>query len=86
MKKTLEALWQDCFLEKCAIVDSDEERNLTKKAIELRERVNETLNEEQAAAVDRYLDALCQIDALFIKKAFVTGCEFAVSFLFEAKS
>ena len=41
------------------------------------------LNGEQANAVEKYVDALCDMQALFAKKAFVKGCEFAVSFLLE---
>ena len=35
-------------------------------------------------AVEKYVDALCDLEALFVKKAFLKGCEFAVSFLLEA--
>jgi len=36
--------------------------------------------------VEKYVDALCDLEALFVKKAFLKGCEFAVSFLLETGS
>ena len=41
--------------------------------------------DEQKDAVERFVDALSNAEALFAKKAFIKGCEFAVSFLREAK-
>ena len=64
--------------------DTDEERKLTKKTAQLHEEANALLNKDQKAAVEKYVDALCDIEALFVKKAFFRGCEFAVSFLLEA--
>ena len=34
-------------------------------------------------ALEEYVDALCDIEALFAKKAFFKGCEFSTSFLLE---
>ena len=84
MKQTLERLWNEYLLDKCASIDTDEERNLTKQAVELHEKANILLNKDQKDAVEKYVDALCDIEALFAKKAFFKGCEFAVSFLLEA--
>ena len=84
MKETLERLWNEYLLDECAIIDTDEERNLTKKTVELHEKANTLLNKDQKDAVEKYVDALCDIEALFVKKAFLKGCEFAVSFLLEA--
>lgn len=86
MKQTLEKLWNDYLLDECALIDTDEERMLTKKVAELHERANILLNKDQQDAVGKYVDALCDIEALFVKKAFCKGCEFAVSFLFEARN
>lgn len=83
MKEILEKLWNEYFLDECAAIDSDEERNLTKKAAELHEEANTLLNKDQRAAVEKYVDSLCNIETLFVKKAFLKGCEFAVSFLLE---
>ena len=84
MKETLEKLWNEYLLDECSAIDTDEERSLTKKTAELHEKANTLLNNAQKDAVEKYVDALCDIEALFAKKAFLKGCEFAVSFLAEA--
>jgi alpha-galactosidase len=84
MKETLEKLWMEYLSEECCIIDTDEERELTKKTADLHQKANGLLNKEQAEAVDNYADALCEMEAFYVKKAFVKGCEFAVSFLLEA--
>ena len=84
MRETLEKLWNEYLLDECAVINSDEERNLTQKTAELHEKANALLNREQKEAVEKYVDVLCDIEALFVKKAFLKGCEFAVSFLLEA--
>ena len=83
MKATLEKLWNEYLSDECAAMDTEEERELTKKAVELHEKANVLLNKEQQDAVEKYVDALCEVEALFVKKAFFKGCEFAVSFLSE---
>lgn len=84
MKETMEKLWDEYLADKCAVIDTDEERALTKKVVELHEKANALLEKNQEDAVERYVDALCDLEALFAKKAFFTGCEFAVSFLLES--
>ncbi len=84
MKETLEKLWNEYLSEECAAVDTDEGKRLAKKAVELHKKANALLNKDQEDAVEKYVDALCDIEALFVKKAFFKGCEFAVSFLLEA--
>ena len=86
MKETLEKLWNDYLLEECAVLDTDEERALTKKTAELHEKANALLNKDQQDAVQEFVDALCDIESLFVKKAFFKGCEFSVSFLLEARN
>jgi len=86
MKKTLENLWEGYLLEECAAINTDEERELTRKTAELHEKANALLNKEQADSVEKYVDALCDVEAVFAKKAFLKGCEFAVAFLLEAIS
>ena len=81
MKETIEKLWNEYFSEQCAEINTKEERNLTRKAVELHEKVNALLNEEGKNALEEYVDALCDIEALFARKAFCKGCEFAISFL-----
>ena len=86
MKETLEKLWNEYLMDECAAIDTDEERLLTKKTVDLHEKANTLLNKEQADAVEQYVDALCDIEALFVKKAFCKGCEFAVSLFLEAQN
>lgn len=81
MKETIEKLWNEYFSEQCVEINTEEERNLTRKAVELHEKVNALLNEEGKNALEEYVDALCDIEALFARKAFCKGCEFAISFL-----
>ena len=86
MKTTLEKLWNEYLSGECAEIDTDEERELMKKAVELHEKANALLNAEQKDAVEKYVDALCDTESVFVKKAFFKGCEFSVSFLLEARN
>ncbi|MBQ3482573.1 MAG: hypothetical protein IJA78_00165 [Clostridia bacterium] len=86
MKTTLEKLWNEYLLNECAYIDTDEEGNLAKRAVELHEKANTLLNKDQRDAVKKYVEILYDIEALFVKKAFFKGCEFSVSFLFEARN
>ena len=83
MKEKLEKLWHEYLLDECAVLDTDEERNLTKRTADLHEKATSLLNKEQSDAVEKYVDALCNIEDLFAKKAFLKGCEFAASFILE---
>ena len=84
MRRRLENLWTDYLLDECAALESEEERELLKKASNRRENANKLLSKEQIEAVDEYVEALCIINACFAKKAFLKGCEFSASFLIEA--
>ena len=84
MKETLEKLWEEYLLDECAVMETEEERDLTKKALALHEKANALLHKEQQEIIEKYVDALYDLNALFVKKAFCRGCEFAVSFLLEA--
>lgn len=86
MKETLEKLWTEYLLDECAAIDTDEERILAKKSLELHEKANAMLDKNQQSAVEEYLDTLYEMEALFVKKAFCRGCEFTASFLFEARN
>ena len=83
MKDTLEKLWNKCFFEECATIDSNEERTLLKKASEIHEAANSLLTQMQREAVEKYVDALYEIQGFIVKKAFFKGCELAASFLLE---
>lgn len=82
-EKTLDMLWNEYFAEKCAVIETEEERRLAKEAVELHKMANELLTEEQSDAIDKYIDTLCAIHSSFSKKAFCMGCEVAASFLLE---
>ena len=83
MKKILEKLWDEYLSNECAVIDTDEERALAGEAVRLHEGVNNSLSLEQQKAVEEYIDALCDIEGLFVKKAFFSGCKFATAFLLE---
>lgn len=84
MKKTLEKLWNEYLMDECSDIETEEERTLMSKTADLYKAATDMLNEEQKVAVEKFTDSLCDLEALFIKKAFCKGCEFSVSFLFEA--
>ena len=83
MKEKLTDLWDNYLSDKCAVLNTEEERKLTKKALELHDAANELLNSEQKTAIEAYIDALCDVNAIFAKKAFLKGCELSVSFIWE---
>ena len=83
MKETLELLWKEYFAEKCATIETDEERALIKKAVERHKEVSEMLSKEENDAVEKYVEVLYEAQASFNKKAFFKGCKFAASFILE---
>ena len=86
MRKLVEKLWDEYFYEECSRINTEEEKVLIKKAAEMHEAVNELLTNEQSKAVENFVDTLCEIQDSFVKSAFLKGCEFAASFLFEVES
>ena len=84
MRSTLEKLWNEYLMDECSYIDTEEERMLVSKTADLHKVATNMLSEEQKDAVEKFTDSLCDLEALFIKKAFCKGCEFSVSFLFEA--
>ena len=84
MKLTLEKLWNEYFSDACSLIHTTEERELMKNTVRMHEKLNLLINKEQQDAVEKYVDALQDVESLFIKKAFLKGCEFATSFLIEA--
>ncbi len=83
-EKTLEKLWDEYLSDECSAIKTNEEKLLAKGAIEKHKIINELLTKEQNEAVEKYIDAICEIQGSLTKKAFFKGCEFAVSFLIEA--
>lgn len=86
MKETLEKIWNDYFADECARMESKQEKALAKQAINLHNVANDLLSKEQRDAIEKYVDILCDINTSYARKAFVTGCKFATSFLFEARN
>ena len=85
MKQTLEKLWNEYFATECATLDTDEERTLLKKASEMHRKASKALSETQSDTIEKYIELLYEIQYSFGKKAFCKGCEFAASFLLEAR-
>jgi len=85
MEKALEKLWYNYLLDECGVINTEEERLAVRKSAELHEKANLLLTDEQKDAVEKFVDALSNAEALFAKKAFIKGCAFAVSFLREAR-
>ena len=83
MKEALDKLWSEYLSDECAVMDTDEERYLTKKTAELHEKANALLNTEQKAAMEKYVDVLQSLDDLFVRKAFFKGCEFTFAFFWK---
>ncbi|MBE6644072.1 MAG: hypothetical protein E7612_01680 [Ruminococcaceae bacterium] len=72
MRLTLEKLWNEYFAEECAAVNTNEERVLAKKVVEMHKLANELLTNEQRQAVERYVEAQYEIQGSFGKKAFLS--------------
>ncbi len=83
MNGILEKLWDDYFCEECAPINTEEERELTKKTAALHKKATKLLTKKQERAVEEYMDALIDLEAFFVKKAFFKGCEVTASFLLE---
>ena len=83
--ETLESLWNEVFSEKCAAIDTEEEKELLKKAGEMHGKVISLLTKEQCDMLDQYVDAVYETQEGFIKKAFFKGCKFAASLCLETK-
>ena len=84
MKEILEKLWNEYFAEECAVIETVEEKEHTKNAIELHRAANELLTKEQSNAVEKYVDELLKVQNSFVKKAFFKGCKLTASFFLEA--
>lgn len=84
MKKSLEKLWEEYFWDECSTIKTDEERLLLRRVAELRETVNALLDQDQQLAVEKYVEAVYDLEALLMKNAFFKGCAFARSFILES--
>ncbi len=84
MKNILEKLWDEYFSEECAVLDTEEEKELISLTAEVHSAANELLNKEQRERVEKFVETLHKMHGISLKKAFCKGCEFAAAFLLEA--
>ncbi len=84
MGKTMEKLWADYMEGECSAMDTEEELALARMAAKKRKVLDDLMEERQRNAVEAYVEAVCELNAFFAKKAFVNGCRLAASFLLEA--
>lgn len=75
-----EQLWDEYFAEKCAAIETEEEKALIKRTIEKHNDVNAILTDAQKKAVEQYAETVYEMQGLLAKKAFFMGFEFARSF------
>lgn len=83
MKKLLDDLWDGYFSEECSVIDDEKERELIRRLDDLHKKMNDLMTNEQTDAVEKYIEALYDVQNTFIKKAFFKGCKFTLSFMFE---
>lgn len=83
MKDTIKKLWCDYMADECGRLESDEEKELTAIALELHDKAHAELNKKQSESIEKYIDALLELEALHHIKAFSKGLEFGISFFLE---
>ena len=81
MRATMEKLWVEYASQECAIMDTEEERTLAKRALESYDAAKKTLSPSQRDAIERYVDALCELQGYAVRRAFLCGGELATLFL-----
>ena len=84
MENFLEELWNEYFAEKCAVIETKEERALMKAASEMHKKINTLLPKEEIKIVEKYTEVLYEIQSISNRKAFFKGCEFTISFSLES--
>ena len=84
MREILEKLWNEYFAEECAVIDTEEEGTLIRKAAEMHQKANELLTKEQSDALEKCIEALYEAQSFCVKKAFFKGVKLAIAFFFEA--
>ena len=83
MKKLFDKLWNGFFAEECASSNTEEERVIAKKVIEIRKTLDKLLTPEQLETAQKYIDALYEMQSFSVKKAFLTGLDFGASLMFH---
>ena len=84
MKETIKKLWREYLADENAAIKDERERKLTERAGKLHDDLAVLLSKENYGAVEGYLEVLNELTILTEEKAFLKGCEFAVSFLLDA--
>ena len=84
MTETIEKLWNEYFAESCSGIETAEEKVLIKRVIETHKALHVLLTKEQNDTMETHMEAVYEMQGSFVKKAFMKGCEFALSFALEA--
>ena len=61
MKETLEKLWSEYLLDECAVIKTNDEQNLSKKASLLYDELNASLSNAQKEACEKYIEKVSEI-------------------------
>ena len=83
MNDKLEKMWDEYFYEKCAVIETKEERDLLIKASEVRDALNTLLTNNQTEILEKFIRFTYEIQSLQAKKAFFLGCNFTSAFFTE---
>lgn len=70
MREILEKLWNEYFAEECAVIDTEEERTLIRKAAEMHQKANELLTKEQSDALENALKHYTKLKVFVLKRHF----------------
>ena len=82
----LKRLWDEYFADEDAVIKSDEEKEILGRILEMQDALIKIITNEQNEAVERYVDALLELQCVALRKAFIKGCRFSVSFLMDVLS
>lgn len=76
----LEKIWDEYYAEECAVISSEEEKDITRRTVEMQENAYKLLNREQVEEMEKYVEAIYEFQSISVKKAFFKGCEFVFDF------
>ncbi len=83
MKKLLEDLWYSYIQEEDGI-DSEEARAVLKNLVEIEEKLNSELNENQRETLENFSRLYSDLYCIYEREAFVKGVKFATKYLIES--
>ena len=84
MSKLLKKIWRECIIEECSILETKEEKELSKIVIRARDAMDLILNEKEKEAVDLYVDNIYKMQTIYAERAFLKGCETIFKLFVEA--